>query len=224
MRLLLHAIGTADAGGPVLTGLQSQPGVRLEEADLAAWATVFAEVAQPFGRADLLEHHAIVSRLATELPSVLPARFPTSLADEAALRAVLARRQSDLIEALERVRGRAEVAVTALWTAASEDRPPPEAATPGLKYLLGRQQALTSSDRRRERARELADQIERLVGNDLADVQHQLCPSTTVALSTALLVPREHVDIINKRLIRVEQDVRILVNGPWPPYTFATVV
>ena len=67
------------------------------------------------------------------------------------------------------------------------------------------------------------EQTERLVGSDLVDVR-KFCPSVIVALSSALLVPRASADRIKARLSRDEQDVRILVNGPWPPYTFATVV
>ena len=35
-------------------------------------------------------------------------------------------------------------------------------------------------------------------------------------------MPRESAVSVKARLIRAERDVRILVNGPWPPYTFAT--
>jgi hypothetical protein len=45
-----------------------------------------------------------------------------------------------------------------------------------------------------------------------------------VALSAALLVPRASAENVRKRIARTEQDVRILINGPWPPYTFADVV
>ena len=70
----------------------------------------------------------------------------------------------------------------------------------------------------------LADELERLVANDLVEVRHQICPSATVALSSAVLVPRTRAEKIRAQLIRAEQDVRILVNGPWPPYTFGNVV
>jgi hypothetical protein len=224
VRLLLHAIAPAEVSPAVLAGLRSQPLVRIAGAGLAAWATELTETSEPFGRADLLEHHEIISRFAAQLDGVLPARFPTWLADADALRGELTRRQGELVEALDRVRGRVELAVTALWTTAGEEEPPPAAATPGLQYLLTRQHAFSGSDRRRARAQELLEQTGRLVGTELIDVRHQLCPSATVALSSALLVPRAHAEIIKTRLIRAEQDVRILVNGPWPPYTFATVV
>jgi len=224
MRLLLHAVTTADGTEASPTGLRDQPCVRVAMNGLAAWATQFSEAPVTFGRADLLEHHALVSRLSADHAGVLPARFPTWLADAQALRAELERRQADFAAALERVRERVEIAMTVLWRSLPEHEPPPEAATPGRKYLLGRQQAFSGSDRRRARARQLADETERLVGDDLVDVRHQVCPSATVALSSAVLVPRERAENVKVRLARKEPDVRILINGPWPPYTFADVV
>jgi hypothetical protein len=223
MRLLLHAVATAEAAAVPPTGLRGQPLRVVRQADIFAYASCFDAPAEHFDRADLLAHHAIISGLAAHT-DVLPARFPTWLADEEAMRGELGRRQSDLVEALERVRGRVEIALTAIWTSPVENETPPEAATPGRRYLLGRQQAVTGSARRRARARELADETERLVGDDLVDVRHQVCPSATVALSSALLVPRASAENIKICLTRVEHDVRILINGPWPPYTFADVV
>jgi hypothetical protein len=223
MRHLLHAVTAADAAEARPMGLRGQPLIVVRHAELAAYASHFDAPAENFGRADLLAHHDIISRLAAQM-DVLPARFPTWLADEDAVRRELDRRRGDLVEALERVRGRVELAVTAVWTEAPAEIPPPAAATPGRKYLLGRQQAFSGSDQRRVRARALADNTERLIGSDLVEIQHQICPSATVALSSAVLVPRASAENVKGRLARAEHDVRILINGPWPPYTFAAVV
>jgi len=224
-RLLLHAIATADeARVDVRRGLRGQPLRVVRCAELSAFASLLDEPAQPFGRADLLEHHAIVSQLAAQLDAVLPARFPTWFADDRALQAQLELRHGDLGEALLRVRDRCELALTAVWTSPPDEAAPRPPTTPGRTYLLGRQQALTAGDTRRARAQALADQSLRLVGSDLVDVRQQICPSTTVALSAAFLVRREIGEKIKARLLRDAQDVRILVNGPWPAYTFATVV
>jgi len=39
----------------------------------------------------------------------------------------------------------------------------------------------------------------------------------------ALLVPRVRAAEVRARLARVEPDVRILLNGPWPPYSFVAI-
>ena len=223
MRLLLHAVATADGAEPSRLGLRGQPLIVVRHAELSAYASRFDAPAENFGRADLLTHHDIISCLAAQV-DVLPARFPTWLADEKAMRRELDRRRGDLVEALERVRGRVELAVTAVWTAPADELPPPEAATPGRKYLLGRQQAFSGSAQRRARAQALAEETERLIGRDLVEIQHQICPSSTVALSSAVLVPRVSAENVKSRLARGEQDVRILINGPWPAYSFAEVV
>ncbi len=223
MRLLLHAVTTSEAAAESPTGLRGRPLIVVCHAELSAYASRFDAPVENFGRADLLEHHNIISCLSAQI-DVLPARFPTWLADEQSLRGELERRHAKFDEALARVRGRVEIAVTALWTAEPDaQQSPPTATTPGRNYLLGRRQVLTGSDKRRERARSLADETERLVGDDLVDVRHQVCPSATVALSSALLVPRASAESVTKRITRAEQDVRILINGPWPPYTFADV-
>jgi hypothetical protein len=191
---------------------------------LAAWVTSYGEASLPFTRADLLEHHAIVSRIHAHVAACLPARFPTWLSQEPGDEDpadTVRRRRTELAQALDRVRGRSEIGVTARWTAAADAAPSAEANTPGTRYLLERRRVFAGSDRRRERARELADEIERLVADDLVDVRRQLCPSTTVALSSALLVPRQRASELIERLPRDAHDVRILVHGPWPPYTFA---
>jgi hypothetical protein len=223
MRLLLHAVTTTEPAALSPIGLRGQPLIVVRHAEMSAYASRFDAPVEHFGRADLLAHHDIVSALSAQI-DVLPARFPTWLADEQALRGELERRQADFGAALERVRGRVEIAVTALWTDDPDDQRPPEAPTPGRKYLLGRQQAFTGGDRRRARGRQLADEMERLVGNDLVEIRHQVCPSPSVALSSAVLVPRASAENVRKRITRAEQDVRILINGPWPPYTFADVV
>jgi hypothetical protein len=226
VRLLLHAITTVDPNPPDKNDAAGLGGRRLTHitaGDLVAWASEFDDQpsADQFTRADLLEHHDIISRLHARLQACLPARFATWLTDDADL----LRRAEPLTAALERVRDRSELAVTALWTSAGDDDdPPPEAKTPGTRYLRGRQHEFAGSDRRHERARELADEIERTVGSELVEATRSVCPSPSVALSAALLVPRAAASDLKNRLLRERPGVRILVNGPWPPYTFADVV
>jgi hypothetical protein len=172
----------------------------------------------------LLSHHEVVTLLHEQLDAAVPARFPTWVADGEALRRVMADKHNQLSASLTRVRGRVELSLTAIWlTDDDEGAAAPEAATPGRRYLLQRRQAFAGSDRRRQRAGELAEQVERLVGPDLIERQRQVCPSRTIALTMSLLVPRSRAPDVKARLGRLEPDVRILVNGPWPPYSFVDV-
>jgi hypothetical protein len=229
VRLLLHAITTSDppaTAADAAAGLGGRRLTRIDAGDLVAWASEFASPPDQFTRADMLEHHEIISRLHAQVDACLPARFATWVTGNADLE----RRAEPLAAALERVRDRSELAVTALWTSPLADdnpphqAPPPEAARPGTRYLRDRQHAFAGTDRRRACARELADEIERSAGQELVEATRTVCPSPAVALSAALLVPRATAAGLRLRLLRDRPGVRILVNGPWPPYTFADVV
>lgn len=223
MSLLLHAITPPDAGVTPSAGLRGHPLVSVVEQDLAAWATEFAENPGQLTRADLLAHHELISRLDEQLDSSLPARLPTWITDVDAVRRLLVARRAELSKNLERVHGRAELAVTIAWTTAEPETPSPEALTPGTRYLLRRRQAFAVSDQRRALAGELAHEVQRLAAPDLVEMQRYLCPSKAVAVSAALLVPRTSAAEVSARIRRMERDVRILVNGPWPPYSFVDV-
>jgi hypothetical protein len=235
VRLLLHAIGPADAAplGGELRGIQGRPLQRIATGSLAAWATGWDTAAEAdLTRADLLAHHHLVEQIDARVNGCLPARFPTWLADADALYSTLAGRQPELVQALQRIEGKAELAVTLVWTtpesgAASEPpEPPGPEPTPGIRYLLERRQALDAVERQRRRATEFQTWLEDTCGSDLAAAEHRPCPRPSVALSSALLVPKALGLDVRQRLeagLRAAADVRILVNGPWPPYSFAAV-
>ena len=161
---------------------------------LTVWAS---EMSGPFTKEDLLEHHRIVSEIFARVNACLPMRFPTLTEDLSSLDPVV------FAEQLERVRDACELAITAVWVDAS-------APQTGREYLL-----------RRAHAEGVADDIEACIGDALLDASRAVCPSSKVAVSLAALVRRDHAETVKARIPRGAVDVRILVNGPWPPYTFA---
>lgn len=216
MALLLRAI-TTPADPTDLSGVQA-----LELDGLVAWATEVSEPGQTFTKQDLLADHRLVEAIFERVEACLPARFPT-LVDAEALRANVAVRRAELERQLEHVRGCCEIAATAVWTAVEDDAPQDlgSAQTPGRRYLLDRQAHWASSDRRRAHALQLADQIEHAAGAALIEAMRSVCPSPSVALSMALLVKRLNSMQVVEQLPRSQPDVRILLHGPWPPYSFA---
>jgi hypothetical protein len=171
----------------------------------------------------MLAHHRVVSAVFARSAGCLPARFPTLVGDRDALREHIEAKRRELTAQLERVRGHCELAVTAVWLASEESSAPidVEATAPGRRYLLQRRAAMLGSDRRHARALEIADEIERAVSSAVVEVKREMCPSPRVAVSLSMLVERPNAGAILARLPREEHDVRILVHGPWPPYTFA---
>jgi hypothetical protein len=57
----------------------------------------------------------------------------------------------------------------------------------------------------------------------VVEAKHSLCPSDEIGLSSALLVAEANALAVAKRCRDLRESVRILVMGPWPPYTFASL-
>jgi hypothetical protein len=196
MTLLLHAIVLADADREL-----DLPFVAVEAGQLRAYASEDAP--------DLQEHHRRVVLLHNRFSACLPARFGSRFADAETLKARLTQHQERLCTSLEGVSGRCELAVTAVWTRA----PQQTEGGPGTRYLRERME--------RERiARETAESVEREGG--AVSTRRTRNPQQGVALSMALLVDRDRAATVARQLhnLKTSDRVRILVNGPWPPYSF----
>lgn len=207
--LLVRAIGRPD----------SHPGGRrvVDAGPLRAWVDV--PPAQ-MDRAALLEHHRVVEALG----ECLPVRFGTIVADEVALAEMLRGREVELLSTLDRLRGKRELAVTGLWVTA--EGKVEVTGGPGRRYMEHRR----ARARLEQRARALAECVARAAGIADDDARHVVPDKTApsgdggdkVAFSSALLIEAGRA-AEGRRLIeemRLE-GVRLLVHGPWPPYTFA---
>jgi gas vesicle protein GvpL/GvpF len=191
----------------------------IEAGPLVAWTTRLAGELPPVTRDDILAHHTYVADVFACVEACLPARFPTLFEDDISLRDKLVAQETELTARLEAVRGACEMALTAVWTTRDQQDPMEfEGAAPGRRYLLQR----AASERRRARAHALADTLEARVASELRQAVRHVCPSETMALSLALLVNRTSADAVRTSLVLDSPaDVRILVHGPWAPYTFA---
>jgi hypothetical protein len=190
--------------------------------DLGLWATRWDD--EPtLSRDDAFAHHDLVAVLCDAGPC-LPVRFGTWLTDEAAARRSLDADQDRFAAAIDRLADRREVAVTLLW----HDSPSPEgrgrAVAPSGRAFLERQRAMHAvTDDRRAVADRFAEGLRRELAVDQADVRHESCPSTEVALSLSLLARRDEADALKARAmtaVAALEGVRGVVSGPWPPYSF----
>lgn len=132
-RLYIYAIASDAAGlrerseAPALPGLRGTVVQRLTCDGLAAWLSAL-EPLKPT-RDDVFTHHRVVEALCA-LETCLPVRFGTFFATEAALRASLAGRRDALHEALARVEGKREIAVTLEWVQPELEQPAEAAPAP----------------------------------------------------------------------------------------------
>ena len=221
--LLVHAIGPAEeaqAGAlPAARVRPDWPVQAVGACGLVAWASL-ADDPAPLGRDALVAHHRLAEQaLAAGL--CLPVRFPTWVADEQALRELLARLRDALLAALEHVRGRVELAVTVTWTTPEAASQPVSASSPGTRYLHERRKHYAQADQRRAEAERLANLLE--ADERVVEARHTVCPSPEIGLSSALLAANTDALAVAERLRGLGESVRILVNGPWPPYSFVSL-
>jgi len=222
MTLLAHAIAAAP---PVSFGTDGLRGHRLawsESGGLGIWSTdLEAEV--KLARPDALEHHRLVERICAAQPC-LPVRFGTVFPSADAARASLDRRAKALRASLARVAGKSELALTLLWREPPTLEAVEATGGPGRRYLAARRGAYLVRESRRARAESMVKRLVTQLAIERPLVWHETCTSESVAVSLAVLVPTElslarKADLMT--LASEFSDVTPVVNGPWPPYTFA---
>ncbi len=192
---------------------------------VAAVATAHKGTSAAADADTLLEHHRIVQSIFERVPC-LPARFGGVFADDRALSMQLAKREQELASALARVGARCELAITLGWRdeGANVDEARAEVPASGREYLERGRSRVRARERREERASALASRLLEELAIDPAFVRHQTCPRAAVAVSMSVLVTREEIARLRSRIEHLGpalRDVTTVVQGPWPPYTFA---
>jgi gas vesicle protein GvpL/GvpF len=220
--LLAHAIAAAPPAALSDDGLRGRPLAWSETDGLGLWSTEWAPDLK-LERPDALEHHRLVERICAAQPC-LPVRFGTAFATSDEARVSLDKRAPRLRAALARVAGKSELALTLLWRERSTPQAVERMAGPGRQYLEARRAEFAAVEKRRSRAASMVERIVTELAIDRQLVWHETCTSENVAVSLAVLVPTERA---GQRKAELEQaaarfeDVTAVLNGPWPPYTFA---
>jgi len=162
--------------------------------------------APPLSEDELRWQHAIVIRIATEVPAVLPARFG-SLVDARELAAVVRRQHAAIEEALAVVRGKVQMTVRIVVKAARST--PASIAATGRQYLELRQRE--ASPRVPPRLEAVLSRASRYVARE----RREKTPAGAVVLYH--LVERADVDRYRATLHGV---AALTISGPWPPFAF----
>jgi hypothetical protein len=155
----------------------------------------------------LWAHERVVERLMTDR-AVLPMRFGSTLADDAALRTLLIEHRDRFRNGLARVTGRVELGVRVLQPAAAA------LPTNGRDYLLGKLQ----ND---HAAAELHTPLAALA----VEASRQSARGADEVLRGAYLVDTRELALFGEavdRLRRDHPDAAIVCTGPWPPYSFVS--
>ena len=174
---------------------------------------------------NLWRHEAVVESIMQQCDAVLPARFGTIFADQAALTEVLEHHAEPLRGGLQRVRGCVELRPRVLWQPPSpKPSSSPQSSDSGRAYM----QARLEDERRRREVRDRADRTAAELHDRLAplarDSTRRVLPAADVLMSSAYLVPREAAESFAaaaRELSSENRELRLLCTGPWPPYHFA---
>src|SRR4029077_641766 len=115
-------------------------------------------------------------------------------------------------------------ALTLLWRASRPAEAIESAGGPGRRYMEARRAEYGAREARRARAESLVERVVAKLAIERQLVWHETCTSESVAVSLAVLVPTERAAERKAALEQVAAgfpDVIPVLNGPWPPYTFA---
>jgi hypothetical protein len=206
---VIYLFGITDAPAP--TGLTSELGgapiVAVEAGGLCALG---AHLAPPACTAESLAAHDRTVRLLARITGALiPARFGQRL-DEPTLSVQLSERAHELATRLESVRGRVQMTVRILPSAAS---PAPEtSAGPGLRYLAERRRTQTLADlpaaalaRHRQGRLVCEERIERHARGPFAATLYHLIAER---------------DVEAYKELAAAEAPSLTASGPWPTYAF----
>ena len=163
----------------------------------------------PISEAELQRQHSIVMRIAEATPALLPARFG-SLVDETELAAIVRQRAETFREALELVRGNAQMTVRIVVKKSPSTRAAKRRPESGRAYL---EQRLKDASPPALPARIDAS----LEGVRPFVLDERRKASDVGMLTLYQLVRRGDVSEYRKRLVRVPG---MMVTGPWPPFAF----
>jgi hypothetical protein len=222
MTLIAHAIASAPPAALFGEGLRGRPLAWSEVDGIGLWSTEWAPD-MTLERPDALEHHRLVERICAAQPC-LPVRFGTAFATPDAARASLDKRAAALRAALTRVAGKSELALTLLWREFALPVAIETELGPGRRYMEARRAEFSAREGRRERASSIVERLITELAIERPLVWHETCTSERVAVSLAVLVPTDRALERKADLERAATslaDVIAVVNGPWPPYTFA---
>jgi hypothetical protein len=198
---------------PPVRGLAQAPLEQIAEGRLLAVVSRHEQLPEEPALDALWAHERVIETLMAER-AVLPMRFGTRFADAGGVRAALAARAELLLDALERVRGRVELAVRAIQPAAEAETEAAAAAaaSTGREYVHARLRTRRSGASLHEPLAALAVDARRWP---------ELAPGEVLRASYLVeqpAVPEFRSTV--ERLQREHPEAALLCTGPWPAYSF----
>ncbi len=207
-----------------LRGLEDAPVLGRSAGGLTCWVSPIPAVPDATLERIRRHDHVVEAALAADI-SPVPLRWGQWVEGDAALTAALIERQVAYREALERVAGAVEFGVRVL----DPGRAPPPAPVAGgagagtayMQALAARAAAERAVD---ARGQEIAARLRAVLGAIIRQERIEALPTRHGVVSLAHLVGRRAEGEYRagvERVRRERPELRFLVTGPWPPYSFA---
>ena len=208
-------------------GVSGEPVRIVRFEDLSALVSVWRSDAFKINRKNALAHHEVV-RSITEQTTPLPARFGTLVTVEQLSNYVSTHHQA-IKDKLAHVSDRVEMNVRMIETTGGAGAPQENKTVPGpgTAFLLEKQKNLLREEAGAARKGQLSAWLYEKLGDLIKDEKISLTPSDTVILARAdHLIERVNVQEYRTKMARAVEErpeVRFMVSGPWPPYSFANI-
>lgn len=180
-------------------------------------------------------HDEVVRRAAEAAPTIAPLRLATICHTDEGVRRRLEEWHHDLVQALDRIEGRNEWSVKASTTPPAPVGNQDETEIPdsGTAYLRRRRAQLARDEQAAVESAVVADEIHSELAAG-AVASRRLAPqdprlsghSGTMTLNGAYLVDVAGTDSFHalvRDLAERHPEIRLQIDGPWPPYSFATL-
>lgn len=174
----------------------------------------------------VLRHEAIVEAVRRKGPA-LPVRFGTVFRDATAVVRALAQRYEPLAADLDRLGDKVELTITALWASdqCNSEIPTRNDQSAGFRYMQTRLAEVRRADQLKPRAQAIAEELDRVFGALALEQRSSLLPTRRTAVRTTYLLAPTQVCAFRAAFETVREtrkEVRVVLTGPWPPYTFVT--
>ena len=196
-------------------GALGAKGERLRALDCGGFCALVGDPPPLLSAEALRAHEAAVRRIAEATDACLPARFGAASADDGALEKELGARAAELAEALQLVRGREQMTLRVHGPGA----PAPllaSAGGSGTRYL---------EERRRARKLPELDPLRGALSPLIRAERVERHSEPGLLASVYHLIDRGQAPGYTRLAEAVKlEGLRVLVSGPWPPWSFAPEV
>ena len=224
MGLYLYCLVSAAARPPAaLVGLDDAPVEARAVAGLGCWVSPCA-VRPEASLERVRRHNAVVEAALAGGTTPLPLRFGQWLESEEVLEGRLLEGRTAYLQALQRLEGTVEFGVRVLDPAREQpELPAAQGGVSGTAYMAALAARVQAERAVGARGLEIAARLRAVLGPNLKQERIEALPSRHGLVSMAHLVEhraQQEYRAAVETVRRQRPELRFLVTGPWPPYSF----